>query len=99
MDDAEQKTGGETDSDGERAPEAPKPFRNPFRSEQDAFRLLVIIGVSIAAIVIAAKLGGAWVGVPVTLLLLALATRATFKWLKVAVSERDPEPGAGPGSV
>ena len=99
MDDAEQTDGADAETSGEPASEAPKPFRNPFRSEEDAFRLLVIIGVSIAAIVIAAKLGGAWAGVPVTLLLLALATRATFKWLKVAVSERDPEPGAGPGSV
>ncbi len=98
MDDAEQKAGGRGDQ-RRAGSEAPKPFRNPFRSEEDAFRLLVIIGVSIAAIVIAAKLGGAWAGVPVTLILLALATRATFKWLKVAVSERDPEPGAGPGSV
>ena len=96
MDDADERKGSEPESVEE---PAPKPFRNPFRSEQDAFRLLVIIGVSIAAIVIAAKLGGAWAGVPVTLILLALATRATFRWLKVAVSERDPEPGTGPGSV
>jgi hypothetical protein len=77
----------------------PKPWRNPFRSEADAFRLLVIIGVSVAAVVIAAKLGGAWAGVPVALILLAVATRATLRWLKVAVGERDAETGPGPGSL
>jgi hypothetical protein len=74
----------------------PKPWRNPFRSEADAFRLLVIIAVSVGAVVIAAKLGGVWAGVPVALILLALATRATLRWLKVAVGERDAETGAGP---
>jgi hypothetical protein len=64
-------------------------FRNPFRSEQDAFRLLVIIGVSVLAIVLAWRLGGSWAGVPVTVVLLAAATRATFRWLRQALGERD----------
>lgn len=79
--------------------EEAKPFRNPFRSEADAFRLLVIIGLSIAAIVVAAQLGGAWAGVPVTLILLAVATRATLRWLKVAIGERDAGAGTGTGSL
>jgi len=75
----------------------PKKWRNPFRSEADAFRLLVIIGLAVAAIVIAAKLGGPWLGVPVALILIGLGTRATLRWLKVAVEERDPEARTGSG--
>ena len=71
--------------------EEKKPFRNPFRSEADAFRLLVIIGVAVAAIVVAAKLGGPWVGVPVALIVLGLGIRATALWLKVALAEREPD--------
>lgn len=70
-----------------------QPFRNPFRSEADAFRLLVIIGVAVAVIVAAAKLGGPWVGVPVAVIVLGLGVRASALWLKVALTERDS--GAG----
>jgi uncharacterized membrane protein YjjP (DUF1212 family) len=79
--------------------EGPRALRNPFRSEADAFRLLVIIALAVAAVVIAAKLGGPWVGVPVALILLAIATRATLRWLKVAVGRRDAEADTGPGSI
>ncbi|MGB2852195.1 MAG: hypothetical protein WBB30_03175 [Solirubrobacterales bacterium] len=73
-------------------------LRNPFRSEADAFRLLVIIGVSIAAIVAAAALGGATVGVPVALILLAAAVRASFRWLRQSLQapEEDPDGGQPP---
>jgi hypothetical protein len=66
-----------------------QPFRNPFRSERDAFRLLVIIGLAVLAIVLAWRLGGPFAGVPVTLALLAVATRATVRWLRQALGERD----------
>lgn len=66
-----------------------KPFRNPFRSEADAFRLLVIIGVAIAIMVAAAKLGGPWVGIPVAVVIFGLGIRATALWLKVALQERE----------
>ena len=69
--------------------EATKPYRNPFRSEADAFRLLVIIGVAIAIMVAAAKLGGPWVGIPVAVIVLGLGVRATALWLKVALEERE----------
>jgi hypothetical protein len=67
-----------------------RPLRNPFRSEADAFRLLVIIGLGVAAIVVAAELGGAWAGVPVAVVLVAAAARATFRWLRAYLAERDP---------
>ncbi len=74
---------------------APEALRNPFRSERDAFRLLVIVGVSVAAIVLAAAIGGPWVGVPVALLLLAAAARASYRWLRVSLAE--PNDGDGDG--
>lgn len=64
-------------------------MRNPFRSEQDAFRLLLIIGAAVLGIVVAATLGGPWVGVPVAVILGAVATRATYRWLREALGERE----------
>lgn len=63
-------------------------IRNPFRSEADAFRLLVIVALGVLAIVLAAELGGPWLGVPVTLVLVALATRASVRWLRLALEPR-----------
>lgn len=69
-------------------------LRNPFRSEADAFRLLVIIGLGVLAVVVAAAVGGGWVGLGVAVVLLAVAARATFRWLRASVAEREsaPEP-------
>lgn len=58
------------------------PLRNPFRSEADAFRLLVIIGASVAAIAAAAALGGPWLGLPVAVILIAAGMRASYRWLR-----------------
>ncbi len=66
-----------------------QPMRNPFRSEADAFRLLVIIGVAVAVIALAEPLGGPWVGVPVAVIIFAAAIRATWRWFRVALSERE----------
>lgn len=66
-----------------------QPLRNPFRSEQDAFRLLLIVGGAVLGIVVAATLGGPWVGVPVAVLLGAMATRATYRWLRGALGQRE----------
>lgn len=67
-----------------------RPLRNPFRSEADAFRLLVIIGIAVGVVVIAASIGGAWLGFPVAVLLLAVGTRACFRWLRQSL-EPPPE--------
>lgn len=67
-------------------------LRNPFRSEADAFRLLVIIGLSVLAVVVATLLGGAWLGVPVAVVLVALGARAGYLWLRQALGEEaEPE--------
>lgn len=50
-------------------------MRNPFRSEAEAFRFLLLTLGAFAAIAAASLLGGAWVGVPVwAVLTAALAT-------------------------
>ena len=69
-------------------------LRNPFRSEQDAFRLLVLIGLGALAIVLAAKLAGGWIGLAVALILLAIAARATFRWVRASVAQRESVPEA-----
>ncbi len=68
-------------------------LRNPFRSEADAFRLLVIVGLSVLAVVVATLLGGAWLGVPVAVVLVAVGARASFRWLRQALAEGDGERG------
>ena len=49
---------------------------NPFRSEAQAFHLVLVTVGAFAAIAVASLLGGAWVGVPVWALLTGAA--ATF---------------------
>ena len=49
-------------------------MRNPFRSEVEAFRFLLVTVAAFAAITAASLLGGAWVGVPVWAGLTAAAT-------------------------
>lgn len=46
-------------------------MRNPFRSEAEAFRFLLVTLGAFAAIALASLLGGAWVGVPVWAVLTA----------------------------
>lgn len=72
----------------------PQQLRNPFRSEADAFRLLVLIGAGVAAIVLAFELAGPWVGTPVSIVLAAVAAWATYRWVKLSLAARE---GSGPG--
>jgi hypothetical protein len=65
------------------------PLRNPFRSEADAFRLLGIVGAGVAAIVIAAALGGTWVGATVAVLVIGAGIRASYRWLREMIAAGD----------
>ena len=69
-------------------------LRNPFRSERDAFRLLILIALGVLAVVVAAAVGGGWVGFAVAVVLLAIAGRATYRWLRISVGRPGdaPEP-------
>lgn len=71
-----------------------QPLRNPFRSEADAFRLLVIVGLAFAAVIAAALLAGPLLAVPVGLVLAFLGARASWRWLRLSLSPREPEAGA-----
>ena len=51
----------------------------------------MIIGVAIAVMVVAAKLGGTWVGVPVAVIVFAIGIRASFRWLRLAVADREAQ--------
>ena len=39
----------------------------------------------------AAKLGGPWVGIPVAVIVFGIGIRATFRWLRLAVADREAE--------
>jgi hypothetical protein len=73
-------------------------MRNPFRSEADAFRVLVIIVIAAAVVIAAAELIATWLGVTLALIAIALGLWQAVGWLRVGLSEReeDPPDEAGP---
>jgi uncharacterized membrane protein YjjP (DUF1212 family) len=74
-----------------------RPLRNPFRSEADAFRLLLIAGVAVAAIVVAAAVGGPWLGVPVAVIVIAAGARASYRWIRQSIQPPNEDRAATPG--
>lgn len=64
-------------------------MRNPFRSEADAFRLLLLTGGGVLAILVAFAIGGSWVGGVVTLAVLAVAGRASYRWIRMGLADPD----------
>ena len=69
-------------------------MRNPFRSEADAFRVLVVIVAAAAAVIAAAELVATWLGVALALIAIAIASWRTVGWLRVALGEREEDPPA-----
>ena len=74
-----------------------KEMRNPFRSEADAFRVLVIIVIAAAIVVAAAVLVASWLGAVLALIAIALGLWSTIGWLRAGLAEREEEPPAGSG--
>lgn len=79
--------------------------RNPFRSEADAFRLLVIVAVAALAVIAAAALIGPGAGAIVAAALLIAAIWAIVQWLREglapagnAEAPQEPPETAEPGS-
>lgn len=66
-------------------------MRNPFRSEADAFRILVMIIIAAAIVIAAAVLVAAWLGGVLAAIAVALGLRATVGWLRVGLSEREED--------
>lgn len=67
-------------------------MRNPFRSEADAFRVLVIIVIAAGIVIAAALLVGSWLGAILGLIAIALGLKSTVGWLRVGLSEPKEEP-------
>ena len=70
-------------------------MRNPFRSEAEAFRLVLVTVAAFAAIAAASILGGAWVGVPVWAGLTAAATGFYLLWRRGGREIRTAPPHVG----
>jgi hypothetical protein len=72
-------------------------MRNPFRSEADAFRLLVIIGAAAAVVIAATVALGPGAGAVLAAILLIAGLWSAFRWVREGIApatEPDPrEPG------
>ena len=66
-------------------------MRNPFRSEADAFRVLVMIVVAAAIVIAASLLVGTWLGGALAIVAIGLGAWASLRWLRVGLGERDDE--------
>lgn len=72
--------------------DSPDRFRNPFRNEADAFRVLVMILIAAAIVIAAAELVGSWLGAILGLVAIALGIYATIGWLREGLGEPDEPP-------
>jgi fatty acid desaturase len=74
------------------APEASEPTarqpRNPFRNEQDAFYLLIVVGVAVIAVALVSSQISVVLGAVLGAVLLALGIRASLRWIGAAVGAR-----------
>lgn len=68
--------------------EPEKEMRNPFRSEADAFRILVMIMVAAAIVIAATIVIGSWLGAILAVLAFALGLYSAAGWLRVGLGER-----------
>jgi hypothetical protein len=64
----------------------PREMRNPFRSEADAFRLLMIIGAGALAVILAAVAIGPGVGAVLAAVLLSAGIWSVFQWLREGIA-------------
>lgn len=67
-------------------------FRNPFRSEADAFRLLTIVAAAGAVVIAAGLLVGSRLALIIFGVMLLLSVRPVVGWFRTALGERDPAP-------
>lgn len=64
-------------------------IRNPFRSEADAFRVLMIAAVCGAVLIAAGLLVGSWLGLVLGGIMAAFAARSVVGWLRAALRPPD----------
>ena len=67
-------------------------MRNPFRSEADAFRILVMIVIAAAVVIAAAELIAPWLGLTLALIAIAVGLWQAVGWLRVGLGEREEDP-------
>ena len=66
-------------------------MRNPFRSEADAFRLLMTFAIAGAIVIAAGLLVGSWLGLLFAGVFLLLGLRSAVGWLRLAMSDADQD--------
>jgi hypothetical protein len=66
-------------------------LRNPFKREQDAFRLLVIVGAAAILVIAVALLVNTTAGALLGLILLLVGGSMALKWLRLQLQEPDDE--------
>ena len=71
-------------------------LRNPFRREQDAFRLLVIVGVAAFAVIAVALLVNGTAAALLGLILVLVGGSMALKWLRLQLEEQDRDEGGAP---
>lgn len=64
-------------------------MRNPFKREQDAFRLLVIVGIAAALVIAVAVLINSTAGALLGLVFVLIGGSMALKWLRVQLEARD----------
>ena len=64
-------------------------LRNPFKREQDAFRLLVIVGIAAFLVIAVALLVNTTAGALLGLIFVLIGGSMALKWLRLQLEERD----------
>ena len=77
-------------------PVADKELRNPFRSEADAFRVLVMFVVAAAAVIASAVLISTAVGAILAVIAIAIGLWRSGSWLGQMLGEPDDDVASGP---
>ena len=70
-------------------------WRNPFKNEADAFRILVMFMVAAGLVVAAAELVGSWAGIVLGLVAALVGLWAAANWLRVGLGENDESEDPG----
>lgn len=71
--------------------EEEREWRNPFKNEGDAFRILVMFMIAAGLVVAAAELIGSWAGLVVGAVAALIGLWAAANWLWVGLGENDDE--------
>ena len=66
-------------------------MRNPFRNEEDAFRVLVVVAAAAAAVIAVAVLISSTAGAILGAIAIAIGLWKTVAWLSAALGDPDEE--------